>query len=177
LILQVTTAEVYSKSLSNLIVYLLDRVRPDPTAASTTTVVAVARLETFLRTNIFAAFHHEQPFSAHALLETTVRRWLEQTKRELLDQLQATAMSARGVYVNSSPTPGCEIQGIMLPTLRNRLRVYEAIVTNLPLTATLVEKMATDVRLTPCAAMPSAGGTHAPSQGRVVTGSQALMFT
>ena len=144
--MQVIAAEVYSRSLSNLIVYLLDKVRPDPTAAATTTVVAIAKLETFLRTHVFAAFRQEQPFSAHALLETTVTRWLDATRSELLGQLRAASASARGTYVTAAPTPGCEVQDALLPALRNRLRVYEAIVTNLPLTAPLVERMATDVR-------------------------------
>ena len=144
--LQVVTADVYSKSLSNLIVYILDKVKPDPTAASTNTVVAVAKLETFLANNIFSAFGQEQPFSAHALLESTVKRWLDQTRKELLDQMRATASQRGQMYHNASATPGCDLQDVMLPALRNRLRVYEAIVTNLPLTATLVEKMATDVR-------------------------------
>jgi hypothetical protein len=137
---------VYSKSLSNLIVYLLDKIRPEPTAASTNTVLAIARLETFLCVNIFAAFHQEQPFSAHALLETTIKRWLDQTRKELLDQLRLAASANRGTYATSSATPGCDVQETMTPALRNRLRVYEGIVTNLPLMATLVEKMSTDVR-------------------------------
>lgn len=145
--MQVITAEVYSKSLSNLIVYLLDKVRPDPTAASTNTVVAIAKLETFLRVEIFTEFHQEQPFSAHALLESTVRRWLEQTRKELLEQLRAATCTPRGQFQCTSATPGCEVLDTLTPALRNRLRVYEAIVKNLPLTATFVEKMATDVCL------------------------------
>ena len=139
---------MYSKSLANLILYFLDKVRPDPTAASTATVVAIAKLENFLRDDVFGAFGQENPLSAHALLESTVRRWLDGTRRELGEQMRATA-AQRGAQYGSGgggATPGCELQDVMVPALRNRLRVYEAIVTALPLTATLVEKTATDVR-------------------------------
>jgi hypothetical protein len=139
---------VYSKSLSNLVVYLLDKVRPDPTVASTNTVVAVAKLENYLRKNIFAAFQQQQPFSAHTLLESTVKRWLEQTRGELMEQMRIATAQGPVSYAMATPTPGCDLQDSILPALRNRLKVYEAIVTHLPLTATIVEKMITDVRLT-----------------------------
>jgi hypothetical protein len=161
--MQVVTAEVYSKSLSNLVVYLLDKVRPDPTVASTNTVVAVAKLENYLRKNIFAAFQQQQPFSAHTLLESTVKRWLEQTRGELMEQMRIATAQGPVSYAMATPTPGCDLQDSILPALRNRLKVYEAIVTHLPLTATIVEKMITDVRLTfPLYAETCLGATVLP---------------
>ena len=81
------TAEVYCKALSTLITFVLERVRPDPTASSTATVVAIAKLENYLRKNIFGAFSREQPFSAHNLLESTVQRWVDGDRKELLEQV------------------------------------------------------------------------------------------
>jgi hypothetical protein len=85
--MQVVTAEVYCKSLSTLITYVLERVRPDPSATATTTVVAIAKLENYLRKSVFGAFSREQPFSAHNLLESTVQRWVDSARRDLLDQV------------------------------------------------------------------------------------------
>lgn len=85
---QVVTAEVYCKALSNLIVYVLDRVKPDPSTTSTATVVAIAKLENYLRKSVFGAFNREQPFSAHALLESTVQRWVDGARHALLDQVR-----------------------------------------------------------------------------------------
>jgi hypothetical protein len=85
---QVVTAEVYCKALSNLIVYVLDRVKPEPSTTSTATVVAIAKLENYLRKSVFGAFNREQPFSAHSLLESTVARWVDGARRDLLDQVR-----------------------------------------------------------------------------------------
>lgn len=93
--MQVVTAEVYCKSLSTLIVHLLDRIRLSPTPAATNTVVAIAKLENYLRKSIFGAFGQEQPFSAHALLESTVQRWLDGTRRDLLGQARPLAPASR----------------------------------------------------------------------------------
>lgn len=84
---QVVTAEVHCKALSSLITYVLERGRPDPSANATTTVVAIAKLENYLRKNVFGAFSREQPFSAHNLLESTVQRWVDGDRRELLEQV------------------------------------------------------------------------------------------
>lgn len=85
--IQVVTAEVHCKALSSLITYVLERGRPDPSANATTTVVAIAKLENYLRKNVFGAFSREQPFSAHNLLESTVQRWVDGDRRELLEQV------------------------------------------------------------------------------------------
>jgi hypothetical protein len=63
-------------------------------------------------------------------------------------QLRATCQSVgRHGYTAAAPAPGCELQDALMPALRNRLKPYEAIVTHLPLTSTMIEKFATDVRL------------------------------
>jgi hypothetical protein len=82
----VVTAEVHCKALSSLITYVLDKGRPDPSANATTTVVAIAKLENYLRKNVFGAFAREQPFSAHNLLESTVQRWIDGARRDLMEQ-------------------------------------------------------------------------------------------
>ena len=46
-------------------------------------------------------------------------------------------------YGHGVPMPGCELQDLLLPALRNRLKPFEPVVSNLPLTSTLVEKMVT----------------------------------
>jgi hypothetical protein len=84
--MQVVTAEVHCKALSSLITYVLDKGRPDPSANATTTVVAIAKLENYLRKNVFGAFAREQPFSAHNLLESTVQRWIDGARRDLMEQ-------------------------------------------------------------------------------------------
>jgi hypothetical protein len=62
-------------------------------------------------------------------------------------QLRATLQSCgRQPFHGGAPTPGCDLQDALMPALRNRLRPYEPVVTHLPLTATMVEKLATDVR-------------------------------
>lgn len=69
-------------------------------------------------------------------------------------QLRATCQSAgRHAYPASAPAPGCELQDALMPALRNRLKPYEPIVTHLPLTSTMIEKFATDVRLKPYSAL------------------------
>lgn len=86
------TAEVYCKALSTLITYVLERGRPDPSANATTTVVAIAKLENYLRKNVFGAFAREQPFSAHNLLESTMQRWVDSARGDLLEQVSATIL-------------------------------------------------------------------------------------
>lgn len=87
-IFQVVTAEVHCKALSTLITYVLERGRPDPSANATTTVVAIAKLENYLRKNVFGAFSRDHPFSAHNLLESTVQRWVDGDRRDLLEQVR-----------------------------------------------------------------------------------------
>jgi hypothetical protein len=70
------------------------------------------------------------------------------SERVMVVQLRATCQSVgRHGYTATAPAPGCELQDALMPALRNRLKPYEAIVTHLPLTSTMIEKFATDVRL------------------------------
>lgn len=59
---------------------------------------------------------------------------------------QAVAAGGRTGYGGGMPMPGCELQDLLLPALRSRLKPFEPVVMHLPLTSTLVEKMVTDVR-------------------------------
>lgn len=59
---------------------------------------------------------------------------------------QAVASGGRTGYGGGVPMPGCELQDLLLPALRGRLKPFEPVVMHLPLTSPLVEKMVTDVR-------------------------------